>query len=649
MKRVLLLALLIGFLFLLSPAQAFYINADPTLDTGNLTVISHGISTSNASAPECFSKTYSSGEIHFNNTYCLNYENVTFFFEVLNYTWTGYKHLVGGDKEILVKINYSLTDNSNLAPLNLPRIGIYWVQDTTLKGQVAEYQLTGSDISTGVWHFLNLTGIIPPEATGYYVSFNWEWNAIPSYTTIKFTEFDTRTYDLIDTGTDITDTYLETVCNYTGTKYDPFAITREGKLAKVRYTGPVYEGRYCGVLLLDRALVTRLMTYEDRVSPSVPAHQMYIARDWAIQKSFASQVVGQYYWTNQILLDKIKTGYVRGTALDTSGTDPNQKDCTNITGRASVDVDYIEGELGGSVTLGLICDQIGDSFRENVDISSGFLTGDNWRFASYSGIGHTFQEASPFSPFFDSTSCKQRQTFCIANWLRTLTSECFTLNETSCGLWGCDDEGLTCNPITVGCFCTAPQELTCYNTTGHITEQHVCTWGCNETVNACNPNPETGEPETFCNVDADCSVCVTGINTIFTKPVCIGGTCHYTVSTYCTYGILPAPICACAPKPYTETASEYVGTFLGIPPAMALFLIAILSCLGVSGGITYYIGKTTEGGIGGTGLGIIFGITFIAMLFAVTWVGWVDILVFIILLILAGMLVAWQIVKAVGG
>lgn len=642
------MALLIGFLFLLNPVQAFYLNADYTLDTGNLSVISHGIFTSNVSVPDCFSKTYTSGEIHFNNTQCLNYENATFFFEVLNDTWNGYKHLTGGDKEIFVYITYWLTDASNLDPLNLPRIGLYWVQDTTLKGLVAEYQLTGSDIATGTWHTKGLSGVIPAEATGYYASFNWDWQGIPPYATIKFSAYDTRTYDLVDTGVDITDTYYRDKCNTTVSPiFTPFAVTREGKLVKMRYTGPVYAGRFCGVVLLDKSLVTRLMVYEDRVCTSAPCHQYYVARDWAVQISYAGTVG---YYTNILLLDRLDRLKVRGTAMDTYPlADPNRRDCENRTGFSSVDIDLIEGQLGGSVNLGSICYEIDDYFRKEVDIGSYFLTGDNYRLASYSGIGSIFREASSWEPFFDSISCKQRQTFCSGNILRSITSSCFLLNETSCLEWGCRPDGLACNPFTVGCFCTAPMELTCYNTTGHIVEQHVCTWGCNETTRACNPNPETGEPETFCTVDADCEPCIVGNNTLFTQPKCIGGTCHYSVSTYCEYGVLPAPACSCAPKPYTEQGQEWVTALTGLPAPVVFLLFAMVISLAVGGGITYYVNKASQGGMGGTGLGVIFGIAFLGMLFVFVNAGWVDVLLYVLLIVIAGLMISYQIVKAVGG
>lgn len=233
-----------------------------------------------------------------------------------------------------------------------------------------------------------------------------------------------------------------------------------------------------------------------------------------------------------------------------------------------------------------------------------------------------------------------------------LGTNCVTTKLSECTWQGgfCNDEGTACVEGQAGLQCIDDYTLDNLDYLGYSIwdEPKDCTYGCNETTNWCNDNPSTGEPDLFCEVNSDCDdYCSELQDTLWTGGICSGGSCVYTVNEDCEYGCNPISDGACAIEPVLEKVIvPATGMILGWGESATKFFLAIVITLLSASVVTYFV--SLKGGFGGGG--IVFGITTIAgiILFTAIEDPWIDPVVMVILVILSGIIVAYQITKSMG-
>jgi len=230
--------------------------------------------------------------------------------------------------------------------------------------------------------------------------------------------------------------------------------------------------------------------------------------------------------------------------------------------------------------------------------------------------------------------------------------DCVTTKLSECTWQGgqCNDEGTLCIEGQAGLQCIDAYTLDNLDYLGYSVwdEPMNCDYGCNETTSWCNDNPSTGEPDIYCTVDSDCDdYCSEAQSTLWTGGICSGGSCVYTVNEDCEYGCNPLSDGACAIEPVLEEVIvPATGMLLGWGESATKFFLAIVITLVGASVVTYFV--SLKGGFGGGG--IVFGITTIAgiILFTAIENPWIDPVVMVILVILSGILVAYQITKSMG-
>jgi hypothetical protein len=207
-----------------------------------------------------------------------------------------------------------------------------------------------------------------------------------------------------------------------------------------------------------------------------------------------------------------------------------------------------------------------------------------------------------------------------------------------CGACGC---GLyRCNPAVAHWVCAVNNtQAWYYDSQCNFQKAVACNFGCSG--GGC-----IGQP--FCNVSSSCAPTMCQNSTLYSNPYCtVDGLCSYNTQSLCQYGC-SSIFNNCNPKPASVVVCAIVMPFMGFSDcASAEFMIALIASLIVSTLITVVV--SYKGGFGGGG--IVFGISFIAMviLFAMTNPPWINPIAVILLVILAGILVAWQLGKIVSG
>lgn len=282
-----------------------------------------------------------------------------------------------------------------------------------------------------------------------------------------------------------------------------------------------------------------------------------------------------------------------------------------------------------------------------VDLSSIISQGSTMKFSNWLQVLST-----GWIPFFTPSITCESYTYCSyyapgKGAMYQLMPDCNTRILYNCTWLGglCNDAGTACEYGTVGVYCKDDFTLVNVNSSGYPIWQMICHWGCNYTAKACNPDPNTQMPETYCVASRDCPSKFCSGNVLFSGAYCTEQqVCSWSNSIICQYGCNQL-LGICNPKPVSEAVIQVVGTLLGFDePSTKMFLSVIITLI-VATIVTYVV--SVKGGFGGGG--IVFGISVIAMLIMFTYIGWIDIVLVVLLVILTGIIVAYSITKMIGG
>ena len=556
-------------------------------------------------------------------------------------------------KEVVQYFRYYINNTNNIFPAYPSFRMFYYCDDMETSEDVTLNFTTG-------WH--DSLMYIPAnleEDKECRFSVIYQWTRDTSPRLLMIDRFAVYTFDSEYSATSLPDSAVENVCGDTGVTTHFSTTIGSDAIAYKEVTFKSDKDKYgedvtCGVMIANDTVLSRAVkrdwhtafACQTGVSPVYDIHSF----KYSYTRSF---VAFNHYWC--AYSPACSYDYYQSIGLFHAINEAdNEWD-------ASVGC-YGQGCIGSvNPTRGTDFGIWGSTSGNNTVYDDYSIWGDNfWSESNSNIIGSQFRFYSTQIPYgtcptvdygvyedMFETRCAG-DTECSGGVQKYINTECRSQIIQDCGNCGCLNEDI-CKTGVDRWYCLTGYELVHENTNCTIVDSLICNYGCNSTLLSCNPDPETGQEQTACDNDADCiTYCTDGIpSNRFYNGQCLSGQCSYSMEA-CEYGCDPLTL-ACAGEPITESATEWIEVWFGIDEAGAKFLIFVLVDLLSAGILTYYISKAGQGVGGASGLGAIFGIVTILWLVYFASIGWINAVIFVVLIILTGLITVYSLLKIFGG
>jgi len=280
-------------------------------------------------------------------------------------------------------------------------------------------------------------------------------------------------------------------------------------------------------------------------------------------------------------------------------------------------------------------------YRYPLNLSNYNITNSSaWRIYQFKTYESTHYPIFPWTPMdyfitmFNATCTDISGWYCENNTEFYLYPNCMIGLNASCGYCGCNNATNRCAVGFDYWECADNTTAVHWNTSCLQDRSVTCEFEClNDKCVAQNPCETNYTCHDYCDVDS---------SRVYTDPYCDNATglCNWLSYEDCFYGCNNI-FNACNPRPVFEYAVNITSQTIGLSATDTQTFIALMTSLILSALLTYFI--SYRGGFGDSS--IVFGISFLGILslFALWNPPWIDILVYVIILILTGVVMIWKV------